>query len=186
MCEKVKPLYLEDGLESGVFYCTECRAVNTTNLCYKCSPQYCKHCDLEIKEKGWTICSDCRASEERKKEKEKFDKAQKVNFLNYQDFVFDPNSELYFESPEDYLEYELEEDVVSEYIWTCEPYSLSPIDAGWIAEQATEEMHEEAYDQISDKSLKELQTALDKFVSDNNHIQSYKPNYKKALVKKKI
>ena len=69
----------------------------------------------------------------------------------------------YFEEWEEFFEYWHEyhdEDERPEFVWATEPVDIS-INASDIVSNATEDLYEDAYDDVSSKSIKELQDYLD-------------------------
>lgn len=133
----------------------------------------CKLCG-EIIRRGWLKhdCEQQRAldrAEEERKEAERLAKASVAPpevekgclafFSDYYSGGFFEGWDVFFEEWWE-LEKDKEYPVRPEYVWATTPEEFS-IDARNICESATEDLYEDAYDDISDKDLERLQALLD-------------------------
>lgn len=186
-------LHKESGEPVNVWVCGECGKVgwnkDAAERC--CAPHTCKTCG---KEEPMSECRECSDARYAQKERERFEKAEKVT--TWDGWVFCDEGfgyqDGYFESVEDLLDYlsdqnaDFEEPLLTpEYCWTCEPRQFVAVDAEDIYERI--ENDEAAYEEFERGSLNgtdELEAALRAFEKANESIVSYHPDYSKALILK--
>ena len=90
-----------------------------------------------------------------------------------------PYNEGYFTDIEELIEYCNDEDIpLPEYVWSTQKIPLS-LDASSIIESACEELHEDAYENITKED--ELQEFLDDWCNQQSGVDSYSVNYKYAI-----
>lgn len=80
-------------------------------------------------------------------------------------------------------EYESDEEMMNnlpEFLWLTDSVDIS-MDADSIIESACEELHEDAYENISGSDRKELQNMLDEWCSKQTGTRTVYPNYKKYV-----
>lgn len=158
----VKELVFRGEDETKLFACGKCGA------CYSpkcdggtdgarakaeqcCGPKLCQ-CGNEL-DGYWTKCADCRAAEAHAKERETLRKADVIGMCDYHDPVY-CNGALgdwedgYSSSVGALIDaYEDEDEPLPAYCHPCTPQYLR-LDAESILESATDDMHEDAADQI--------------------------------------
>ena len=173
-------LFHADGKSSGIYYCGQCRIVHrereSAEQC--CKPYICS-CGAECL-KHWLICDDCRRKKDIAKERERFEKAEKVTAWN--GAVADPHSDRYGRNLDELLELlDYDEADPPEYVWTCHERPVCVLDYDTIIEHATNDAYED-FDPGSLDGKKELTEALEKFNALNKENVVWEPNYKLALV----
>lgn len=150
------------------------QSISFCQHCYNGIVHRCPHCGKLIK-RGWLVC-DCdtqkeiERKEKQKKIQEAFDKApiapkEVVDKTLYFYSEWFGNNEGYFYNWDEFFEYwaEYYEEFGYEkplYAWITEPVEMS-IDVQNIIESATEELYEDASDDISSEARKELQDFVD-------------------------
>lgn len=140
--------------------------------CYNGIIHRCDKCG-DIIQKGF-LKHDCKAQRE-EKEKEYIQKRKQAlnnapfatpEILENSLFFYSDNygeNDGYFEEWEEFFEYWYEYydgEERPEYVWATEPIEIS-LDASDIVSSATEDLYEDAYDDVSTQSIKELQDYLD-------------------------
>lgn len=153
----------------------------------------CKHCGNELP-RGYLRC-DCEKAKLEKQEEENIkyqeimSKAIKLKYndeqvLNMEMLFSDDYShnEGYFSDWEEFFEdwhdNHTEADEKPKYVWGTECQTIS-IDAYDIAERACEELHEDAFDNVSD--IDDLEEFLDDWCSKQTGTSTYYPNYKMLI-----
>ena len=167
--------------------------------CYNGVIRICKHCGKQLP-KGRTKC-DCpqQKSIDRKEKEAKYqatiNKAKIISWKDANYFVYDENSDRYFTDADDFAEYYLGlyldekeeynydfdsyfEKCVPKVLWNCSEEKIS-LDAGDLINNACEELHEEARENILDE--KELQDFLDKWCEKQTGTTTYYPFYKEYV-----
>lgn len=160
--------------------------------CYNGVVNRCKFCG-ELLPRGWLKhdCEQQRAldrAESDRKEAERFEKAPiappevvKDCHFFYSDY-FNQN-EGFFEDWDTFFDEWWDEakdeecPVRPEYVWITEPVDFH-IDAHDICENATQDLYEDAYDDISDKNFERLQSLLDEWCKSCGVGTSYKISHK--------
>ena len=158
--------------------------------CYNGVVKRCRLCG-EIIRRGW-LKHDCEKQqaldreEKARKEAERLAQAPVAPPEVVKDchvFFSDYYSGGFFEDFLDFFEewHELENDKGyerrPEYVWTTTPEEFS-IDARDICENATEDLYEDAYDDISDKDLERLQSLLDDWCNSTGVGTTYNISHK--------
>ena len=192
-------LFKSDGTPCGIFACDECRIVYSPKFfpdalkkAEECCDKRCIYCDDKLeKQSGYTSCDKCRKRIEAEKEKEKFVKAEKVSAKDWDGPVFadiGPNDG-FFESMSELEEYVEDNNDDSEdkivmpaYVWACHKRNLPKIDVYNVCESNVIDYLPEDYSFEDLNGYDELQTALDKFVEDNQDFWVCDIDYKKAVV----
>lgn len=130
--------------------------------------------------------------EKRIKYQEKISKAEDVNIKDIDSdmWFYDEQTDDYFsdidcfvDAYKDSDEYEFDEDMMTnlpEVLWLTDSVDIS-MDADSIIESACEELHEDAYENISGSDRKELQNMLDEWCSKQTGTRTVYPNYKKYV-----
>lgn len=146
------------------------------SFCPHCYNGVVRRCPLcgELIKKGWLVC-DCdaqreiRENERQQKLQEAFDKAPTApkevideiecfyseSYTNNGGYFFDWSD--FFEN---WFENHQPDDFRPSYVWITEPVKMS-IDAWSIVKSETEELYEDAFDDISSGAIKELQDFID-------------------------
>lgn len=146
------------------------------SFCTHCYNGVVHRCDLcgEIIKRGFLKC-DCE--KQRAVDREKISQKKEIEFQNapiapkeiednmecFYSEHYSSNEGYFFDWDEffdDWFENHNEDDIRPEYVWITEPVEMS-IDAANIIETATDDLYEDAADNISDVSRKELQDFLD-------------------------
>ena len=173
------------------------QAIKFCPNCYNGVIQLCQYCRKQIS-KGYIDKCDCeqyKAKEEEQKRinyQEKIEKAEEVGIKNIDSemWFYDEQTDDYFsnidsfvDAYKDYDEYELAEEMMNnlpEVLWLTDPVDIS-MDADNIIESACEELHEDAYENISGYDRKKLQNILDEWCSKQTGTRTVYPNYKKYV-----
>lgn len=173
------------------------QAIKFCPNCYNGVISLCKYCGKQIP-RGYIDKCDCeqyKAKEEEEKRikyQEQISRAEEVNIKD-----IDPEMWLYDEQADDYFsdidsfidayrdfdEYESDEEIINnlpEVLWLTDPVDIS-MDADSIVESACEELHEDAYDNISSEDIKELQNMLDVWCEKQTGTRTVYQNYKKYV-----
>lgn len=132
--------------------------------------------------------------ERRIKYQETIDRAKEISLKDAAYYIYDEESDKYFTDECEFAEYYLElyqegnhncnnfdeyfDRHVPKVLWNCSETKIS-LDADSIIENACEELHEDARDNISDE--KELQDFLDKWCEKQTGTTTYYPNYKEYV-----
>lgn len=166
--------------------------------CYFGRLKTCKYCG-KVLSKGLNRC-DCddfleqEREEQRIKYQETIDKAKEIDLKDASEYIYDELSEEYFSDECDFVDHwwelyqegdhdcnnfnEYFERCVPKVLWNCEVIKLS-MDADGIIENACDELHEGARDNISDE--KELQEFLDKWCAKQGGTTTYYPCYREYV-----
>ncbi len=122
-----------------------------------------------------------------KKKEEEFEKTPLLPKENEKDYEYFLSEEYtynngYFSDWEEFFdnwksEHKLKDDIRPKYVWVTESVEMS-INAESIVEQATEELYEDAYYDISDKEIKRLQEILNNWIKTCGVNTTYYENHK--------
>jgi hypothetical protein len=180
------------------WFCEKCEIIHQDrDLAEKCcKPNICA-CGTEISEKYYLVCASCRTKQDITREKDLFDKAEKLTEWDGPVYCDGYGSnEGYFETVEDFLDQfeetyeefrnsEPEKNLkLPEYVWCCDSIPLANLDLDEILENSTQEAYD-GFEYSGFKGLEELRAAIDKFNEINKDVVSWTPNYKKALLLEK-
>lgn len=179
-------LFHQDGKASGIWYCSECRTVHTSQQ----SAQACHgvtQCGTCGKELGKlqpyyrTQCDECRNKEWREKQAQKefdlYTKAAKIKASEY------TGPQVYFgdrfyETVEDAID---QCDEPPEYVWAVKNVGLRKASIDDLIDGVLEEAWEDA--EVDDlHGVEELQRAVDAFNEANADIPVYVVDYAQAIV----
>lgn len=179
-------LFHSDGKPSGIWYCSECRAVHAdqhkAQSCHGIT--HCGTCGKEIGKRQpyyRTQCDECSNNEWREKqakeEFERYTKAVKIKASEYtgpQVFFGDR----YYETVEDAID---GFDDPPEYVWSAKNVGLRKASIEDLIERILENAWEDA--DIDDlNGIEELESAVDAFNEANAGIPVYMVDYNEALV----
>lgn len=177
---KATELFHQDGRSAEIYYCGQCRIVHRTQGFAEqcCKPNICE-CGAECPQ-YYTSCNECRRKKDIARERERFEKADKVT--TWDGPVADPHSERYGANLDELLELlDCDGFEPPEYVWTCNERPVCNLDYYSIIESATSDACED-FDANSLLGDKELIAALEKFNQTNSKNVVWEPNYKLALV----
>lgn len=184
-------LFHQDGKAAGVFYCSECRAVNSTKIgADRCHGEaFCAKCGAKVR--YGVVCSDCQHADfkikEAAREAERFEKASKIPPDDYDGYVYydaGPHDG-YFDSWDEFEEW-AEENYTDrshwpEYVWACNDIGLRKASVSDITENILDGMWEDA-DEDDLIGIMELAAAIDAFNEANKGISFYQPDYTRAIL----
>ena len=164
--------------------------------CYFGVIKKCEHCG-KILPKGRLKC-DCEKQREIDEEERKIkyqktiSKATEVDLkdVGSDTWLYDEQTDDYFSDVDYFVDaYKDNEDFANdkemfenlpEVLWLCDNVDIS-MDADSIIENACEELHEDAENNISGKDRKELQELLDNWCKKQSGTTTLYPNYKKYV-----
>lgn len=169
--------------------CPECYfgRLKTCKYCGKVLSKYSNRCD----------CKDFlehEREEQRIKYQKTIDKAKEIEIKDATYYMCDVESEEYFSDESEFADYywglyqkgehdcsnfdEYFEKYIPKVLWNCEEVKMS-IDADSVIENACDDLHENAIDNVSDE--KELQEFLDEWCAKQTGTTTYYPVYKKYV-----
>jgi hypothetical protein len=168
----------------GWLYEKEKGYIEKCPVCYNGVIQLCPMCHTPIR--GMCTNPECRKIEEDKAENRRFAKAIKSTYDNVpnkqKEMLYSESygyNEGYFSDIDELIEYcEENESEVPKYVWSTTKNTLS-IDACNIVSQACEELHEDAYQNVTDEQ--ELQDFLDKWCNKQSGVDTFMVDYKYAI-----
>ena len=119
-------------------------------------------------------------------EQKRFDKAIKSEYKDVpaesKEMLYSERygyNEGYFSDIDEIIKYCKDNDIdIPKYVWSTSTTKLS-IDAEYIVQQACEELHEDAYENVTDE--KELQEFLDAWCAKQSGTETYWVDYKYAI-----
>ena len=170
--------------------------------CYFGRIKICKYCGKPLqKQTNRCSCDGYReqeTEEKRIKYQETIEKAKEIELKDASEYIYDEKSEQYFCDKFSFVDHwwdlylegghycsnfdEYFEKYVPKVLWNCEVVKIS-MDADSIIENACDELHEDARDNISGE--RELQEFLDKWCAKQTGTTTYYPCYKKYVRVKK-
>jgi hypothetical protein len=177
-------LYKKDGSATGVFYCSECRAVfpnqEQAQLCH--GERLCP-CGSKTESRYATKCGACSGREFREretaKESKRFEDATKIAEADYAGEMVYCGDKFYDsveEALDDYLPGQ-----EPEYVWACQDEGVPKASADSLYENLLENMWEDA-DASDLNGVPELEAAIDAFNKANESISVWQPDYSKAIL----
>lgn len=172
------------------------QAIKFCPNCYNGVIRLCEYCGKQLpRNTSKCDCEQYKAKEieeKRIKYQEKISKAEEDNIkdINLDMWFYDEQTNDYFSEIEsfvdaykDFDEYESDEEIMKnlpEVLWLTNSVDIS-MDANSIIENACEELHEDASENISGEDRKELQNMLDKWCKKQTGTRTVYPNYKKYV-----
>ena len=179
-------LFLSSGKSAGVWYCEKCRIVHRerdqAEQC--CGVRKCacgKECNPH-----YTSCDSCMEVREMQRERERFEKSEKLTSWDGPVFCEGYGNDGYHESVESLLD-EIEDNrdgddfVDPEYCWACDKVQFVQASIDDITSRMEGDMPED-FDTHDLNGLPELQAALDAFNEANKDQVSWQINYKKSVL----
>ena len=174
-------LFHKDGKPAGLFYCEKCRMMaqnrETAEQC--CQNYKCSVCGRDTGERHWLICEECRRADDARKEREHFEKAEKLHSCDGPVWHGDE----FYQDLETMLDM-LDGDPLPKYVWASNENHFVHA----CVEDITGCMEGDAYEDWDPETLNgldELKVALDKFNEANKEVVSYTPDYTKAVMVEK-
>ena len=172
-----------DGI--GWLYDKEKGFIEKCSDCYNGIIHLCSICYQPVR--GRCMNKECRDIRDKEAEQKHFDKAIKSEYKDvpaeYKEMLYSESygyNEGYFSDIDELIEYCEDNDIeVPKYVWSTTKIGLS-MDAGYIIENACEELHEDAYQNITNG--KELQEFLDAWCAKQTGTDSYTVDYKYAIM----
>jgi len=154
----------------------------------RCCNHRCELCGEEAFADWQSLCkkhfSEHRCKLDRIKEQNRFEKAQKLTELplNYHGVLY-INDKYYFDGIEDAVQSIVESGGDSpEYLWFTKEELLSSMDIkDKVCDHIQDNMHERAYEQISQDQWNELKSFFKKW-ADATNIKSYVPDYSRCII----
>jgi hypothetical protein len=164
----------EDALKAAYQHATTC-----------CADRMCSECGENMGSRSkthWLLCASCRSKKEAKREVERFREAKKIPLSEYTlGFLY--CLERFWDDADLLLdEYAFDDEERPEYAWACEPFDLA-MDATDLVSSELEhsDHHEDAFDEVSSKSLARLQRYLDAWCK-HVAVRSWAPDYRVAVL----
>lgn len=170
------------------------QAIKFCPNCYNGVIKLCEYCGKPLpRNTSRCDCEQYKAKEEeekRIKHQEKISKAEEVDIKDIDSdmWLYDEQTDDYFsdidyfvDSYKDFDEYDKEMmNNLPEVLWLTNPMDIF-MDADDIISNACEELHEDAYNNISIEDTKELQNMLDEWCKKQTGTRTLYPNYKKYV-----
>jgi hypothetical protein len=184
MASEAIELYRQDGTATGVFYCSQCRAVfPNQEQAQGCHGERICGCGNKIDQRYYANCSACQSKqwrvEQEAKELERFEKAEKVAYADYKGrMLFDGDE---YHDGLEALEDHLYDTPLPEYVWACKDVGVTKASSDSIVENMLENMWEDA-DHNDLNGLEELDAAIVKFNEANDSISVWEPDYTTAIL----
>ncbi len=173
------------------------QAIKFCPNCFNGVIRLCQYCGKQIRKGSINYC-DCeqyKAKEEEEKRikyQERISRAEEVSIedIDSEMWFYDEQTDDYFsdidyfvDSYKDSDEYESDKEMMNhlpEVLWLTDSVDIS-IDADSIIENACEELHEDASENISGADRKELQDMLDEWCKKQVGARTVYPNFKKYV-----
>jgi len=183
---QLEQIFNKDGKFLGHYYCTKCGVIHKDKEgSYFCCERVCE-CGAKC-ETGWVACKDCRKKNEIKREKERFNKAEKILEKDWKGPVFcDGYGNEYFSDLDelyDHIEFIQEDDCIIDYVYCCDEEPL--VKDRDILDLVSSLVYEDAPDNLRDVVLNgtaELSKACKKFAEDNKEYKLWNPDYSRAII----
>jgi hypothetical protein len=179
-------LFLKDGRSADVWACGQCRTVAKTAITAEtcCKPKLCA-CGKELKP-HYIVCDGCHDAQLAERERERFERAEKVTEWNGPVFLADRGDrDGYFTDVDDFEDWWAEnkeenpEEERPKYVWTCDAVPMVRADVGDMTERIE---FPDGWDDSDLKGREEFAKACDAFNEANKELKLWEPNSKRALV----
>lgn len=175
---------------TGWMYNKEYGTIIKCKDCYDGVITVCEKCGKPTR--GSCNSYNCVIDRAKKREEERLSKAIKANYedvpAEHKEMMYHelfPNNYGYFSDFEEFVEYcEGEGIELPAYVWSTEKTKLT-IDADSIVSNACDELHEDAYDNIGEADIKELQELLNNWCSKQTGTDTYSVDYRYAITLKR-
>jgi len=178
---KAKQLFLQDGTETGVWFCEACRNVARSKDAAEecCSVRVCETCGKPVDRKYWVECDACLREAARAKEAERFEKAMKVSDTEYRGWVTD-GDEGFWPDVGEYLE-SLDGEEPAAYLWACQPRRFVRVNTDNILEHICEDGFDD-FDSNDLNGWTEFEAAIKAFEEANKDTVVYEADYALAVL----
>jgi len=198
-----------DAIQKTFWCCSKCGRIHEEQAVIDqcCVPQPCERCGKEKRQHPYTVCKNCKFVRDQEREREKFEKAEKIPEAQWDGPVFSEDwdeEDGYSESVSDMLngiidnfhgvsreegeaykargddesEFDWACRFIPEYVWACD-IRHPHVDAQNVIEGICEDLYDDAYDAIVGHD--DLQKALDAWCAQQT-VTGWEINYKKAVV----
>ena len=177
-------LHAPKGTPCGVFICGECKYTARTQEQAErcCRPNVCA-CGTEC-ERSWTTCATCRHRDDEAKDAARWANASKIAATDYSGWVYDDDASEFHSDVSAFVDaWECDHEEGEEprgRLYACSPIGLY-LNAADILESATQDHHEDAYDNFDQDAVDELQAFLSAWAQVNSP-GSVEPDYTRAIV----
>ena len=184
-----KELFKRVGKEEVIFetvsrwFCGKCGIIHKEQSGAEkcCKPNICR-CGAEITEKYYLTCKSCLSEERTAKEKERYDKAEKLT--DWDGPVYSDDLDEYYQDLEmfydDLANSDCDLDQVK-YVVPCDKVPVVLLDSARILENSLEEAYE-GFELEDLSGLKDLEAAISLFNERNKGTCNWEPNYKKVVI----
>ena len=179
-------LFHADGRSAGCFYCAKCRIVHKTESeadeC--CRPRLCAKCGREVDARHFLVCERCRKVKQASKDLATLEAAELVEDEGGWLYVEGHgHNDGFFRDMGELLDYLADEpeNTRPEFAFCCRKFGMSERSAADIIEDSTQDMHEEAANDVSVESIKALQAAIDAFYAANEDVVSYEADCRRKV-----
>jgi len=153
-----------------------------------CADKVCEDCGKISGDSKYIYiyCVECRDKRDDERERERFEKAEKIPFEKYSEDMLYLGDDQWFQDIDELYDFFEDAQIddpdieVPKYAWACKPKKFV-IEADRIVEGALEEHHEDAYDRISSSAFEELQQFLDGWCAKQD-VRTYEYDYTRAVL----
>ena len=177
-------LHAPKGTPCGVYICGECKYTRSSQEQAEqcCRPNICK-CGAECK-RPWLVCAACCHRDAEARDAARWARASKVPAADYSGWVYDDDADEFHSSVDTFVDaWECdheEDDPPRGRLYACVPMGFD-LDVARILEWATQDHHEDAYDDFDAAAVAELQTFLSAWAKANAP-SSVETDYTRAIV----
>ena len=177
-------LHAPKGTPCGVFICGECKYTRPSQEQAEqcCRPNICK-CGAESG-RTWLVCAACRHRDAEARDEARWAKASKVPAGDYAGWVYDDDKDEFHSDVGAFVDaWECDHEEGDEprgRLYACVPMDFA-LNAADMLESATQDHHEDAYDDFDAGAVNELQAFLDGWAQANAPT-SVQPDYSRAIV----
>ena len=169
---------------TGWLYNKKYGYIQVCTVCYSGIIPLCPLCGEP--KRGMCMNKECRAIRDAESEEKALSKAIKAEYkdvpLEHKEMLYSEKydyNEGYFTDVGEFIDYCKDNDIeVPKYVWSTTKIGLS-IDAGSVIESACDDLHEDAYQNITDE--KGLQEFLDAWCAKQTGTDTYTADYKYAI-----
>jgi len=177
-------LFLESGKSAGIWACGECRMVKRDKeAAVRCCrrPYECTECGQKTGS-NWLVCEPCRQKKEVCREKERFEKASKVLYENYEGHMVYWGGD-YHDSLEDLLDHCVSEEIdPPSYVWACRGEKNVYLTMDALMDLFYDDAHEDwEWDGAGAEDMEKALTAFN-FANDSLYNMTYWPDWNRAIL----
>jgi hypothetical protein len=184
-------LYHGDGTPTDLYYCSRCRAAYKSEELAEacCRPKLCE-CGEPVMQ-YYTTCDSCRNKNWREqatiKEAERFEKATKVSWRDYDGFVYceqGDSGDSYYPDTDELMDDLCCNDLegIVTYAWACTSRPIVSVDITNILENCADQAYEDW--EHDGSGLAEFVAAIEKFEKDSNTPRNtaWNVDYSRAII----